>query len=181
MSPSGTALTAAQQAVVAPESAGPPVLCPDGDSAGRRAALSWVMEMTVAGREVLGVTLPDGHDPASWLEIHGADGLIAFERKGCLDAGPCEVRPVHAGRFLAEAGAGEGRPLARLRPLLSKAGACLDSEDARRRFADQAGRGLAQAGMGPDGWLARAIAAEISRVRQVGTAPPPSTSAGIRM
>lgn len=165
VSPSGTALSPAQQASVAAQSAGPPVLCPDGDAAGRRAAESWVIEMTVAGHEVLVVTLPDKHDPASWLELHGADGLAAFERKGCLDAEAAAVRPVHAGRFLAIATAAEGQSLSRVRPVLARAGACLDSEAARRRFAEQAGRGLARAELGPDGWLARVVAGDVERVR----------------
>lgn len=164
-SPSGTALTAAQQALVAAEAAGPPVLCPDGDAAGRRAATSWVIAMTVAGHEVLAVTLPGGHDPASWLELHGTEGLTAFERKGCLDAASSAVRPAHAGRFLADAGTGEGRPLARMRSILARAGGCLGSVEARRRFAEQAGRGLALAGWGPDGWLVRTLSEEVERVR----------------
>lgn len=165
VSPSGTALTGTQQALAAADAAGPPVLCPDGDAAGRRAAMSWVLAMTVAGQEVLAVTLPDDHDPASWLELHGADGLAAFERKGCLDAASSAVRPVHAGRFLAETGTREGRSLARMRPILGRAGASLDSDDARRRFAEQAGRGLARADWGPDGWLGRMVTEDIERAR----------------
>lgn len=166
VSPSGTALSPAQQAAVAAQSAGPPVLCPDGDAAGRRAAQRWVIEMTVAGHEVLAVTLPDNHDPASWLELHGADGLWAFDRKGCLDAeAGAAVRPVHAGRFLAATAATEDQSLLRVRPVLARAGACLESEAARRRFAEQAGRGLARANLGPDGWLARVVAGDVERVR----------------
>ena len=165
VSPSGTALSPAQRASVAAQSAGPPVLCPDGDAAGRRAAQSWVIEMTVGGHEVLAVTLPNNHDPASWLEMHGADGLATFERKGCLDAEAGAVRPVHAGRFLATTAAAEGRSLPRVRPVLAGAGACLDSELARGRFAEQAGRGLARAGLGPDGWLSRVVAGDVERVR----------------
>ena len=178
VSPSGTALTPVQQALVAVDELGPPVLCPDGDPAGRRAAMAWVIGMTVAGQEVLAVRLPDGHDPASWLELHGADGLAAFERKGCMEAACGEVRPVHAGRFLAEVGAREGRGLPRMRSLLARAGACLDGEDARRRFAEQAGRGLARADMGPDGWLGRTIAADIE-ARQVNTPACPPWSPGV--
>ncbi|MDP9441137.1 MAG: toprim domain-containing protein [Actinomycetota bacterium] len=181
VSPSGTALTAAQQALVAAASAGAPVLCPDGDPAGRRAAMRWVMEMTVAGQEVVALALPNGHDPASWLDLQGANGLAAFERKGCLDAARGDVRPVHAGRFLAEAGASQDRPLPRLRSILGKAGACLDSVGARRRFAEQAGRGLAQAGCGPDGWLGRTIAADIEAAVRLGPSPCPPRSAGVSL
>lgn len=176
VSPSGTALTGAHQRVVAADAAGPPVLCPDGDAAGRRAAESWVLAMTLAGQEVLAVTLPGSHDPASWLELHGPDGLATFERKGCLDVGATEVRPVHAGRFLAEAAARDGRPLAGVRPILARAGACLDGDNAWRRFAEQAGRGLAGANFGPDGWLGRLVAEDIERVRAAVDAGSPGTT-----
>ncbi|MGH9282351.1 MAG: hypothetical protein ACRD0S_05385, partial [Acidimicrobiales bacterium] len=110
---------------------------------------------------------------------HGTEGLAAFERQGCLDAAPSAVRPIHAGRFLADAGTREGRSLSQMRSILARAGACLDSDEARRRFAEQAGRGLAHAGLGPDGWLSRAVSADIEQARQASTPAYPSSSAGV--
>jgi hypothetical protein len=74
-----------------------------------------------------------------------------------LEASHSEVRPRHAGRFLAERIANREGQLDESLATLGALGARLHDGPARRRYAEQAGRGLAAAGLGPDGWLERAI------------------------
>lgn len=158
VSPSGVALTPFHRASIYSQTANPPVLCADGDPAGRQATTRWVLDMTLEGRESVAVTLPHPHDPADWLAEHGISGLQAFIRAGCLDAPPSDIRPRHAGRYLAERVAARDDHLGEVLSGLGGLGARLRERNARRRFAQQAGRGLAAAGLGPDGWLERTIA-----------------------
>jgi hypothetical protein len=172
---SGVALSAWQQARVAFLSVAPPVLCADGDAAGRAATARWVTELSAAGQEVAATVLPEPFDPADWLADRGPEGLSAFVRRGCLEAGPGELRPVHAGRFLAERLAAEGHELGPALATLGGLGAGLHNAASRRRFAEQAASGLARAGLGPDGWLERALLARVEQASRAGpTAPAPA-------
>ena len=161
VSPSGVALTPAHRASIYAQTANPPVLCADGDPAGRQANARWVLDMTLEGRESVAVTLPQPHDPADWLAQHGISGLPAITRAGCLDAPPSHIRPRHAGRYLAERLAARKTELGESLSLLGELGARLHDDAARARFAEQAGRGLAAAGLGPDGWLERALSSRM--------------------
>src|SRR5207244_5433021 len=79
----------------------PPILCGDGDEAGQQATAAWVERaMHVYHREVLTLTLPDGMDPADWLQREGDLGLVTFSRAGCLDDDRY-VRAQPAGALLA--------------------------------------------------------------------------------
>jgi DNA primase len=161
VSPSGVALTAAHRASISTRSASPPVLCADGDSTGQEATARWVLDMTLEGLESVAVALPFPYDPADWLAERGVAGLRAFIRAGCLEASPSDVRPRHVGRFLAERIANREGPLGESLAALGALGARLHDGAAQRRYTEQAGRGLAAAGLGPDGWLERAIAARM--------------------
>jgi DNA primase len=158
VSPSGVALTGAHRASIYTHTAGPPVLCADGDPAGREATARWVLDMILEGRESAAVTLPHPYDPADWLAERGVAGLSAFIRAGCLEASPTEVGPRHVGRFLAERIAKREGRLDKSLAALGAMGARLHDGVAQRRYAEQASRGLAAAGLGPAGWLERAIA-----------------------
>jgi hypothetical protein len=68
---------------------------------------------------------------------------------------------LYAGRFVAERVAAREGPLAQSLAVRGALGARMSADAARRRFAAQASRGLAGAGLGPDGWLERAIAARM--------------------
>jgi DNA primase len=166
ISPSGVALTPAHRASIYTQTTNPPVLCADGDPAGRQATARWVLDMTLEGRETVAVTLPDPYDPADWLAKNGTAGLAAFIRAGCLDTYPSEIRPIHAGRYLAERTATRERSLGDSVAALGALGARLHDDTARRRFAEQAGRGLAGPGLGPGGSLERALAARMVQVAQ---------------
>jgi len=78
VSPSGTVLTTKQVRLVLRLGGRPPVLCGDGDAAGRRATASWATALIAEGRECLVTLLPGEQDPAEWLARHGVDGLGAF-------------------------------------------------------------------------------------------------------
>jgi DNA primase len=64
VSPSGMALTAGHRASIYTQAASPPVLCADGDPAGREATARWVLDMTLEGCESVAVALPHPYDPA---------------------------------------------------------------------------------------------------------------------
>lgn len=78
VSPSGTALTTKQVHLVLRLGGRPPVLCGDGDAAGRRATAAWATAVIAEGRECLVTLLPGDQDPAEWLARHKVDGLGAF-------------------------------------------------------------------------------------------------------
>jgi DNA primase len=156
VSPSGVALTAKHRAQVTAWAVGPAVLCADGDAAGRAATRRWVTDMTLEGREVLAALLPDQHDPADWLGTEGVNGLDAFLGTDPLrPPQPGEVRPLHAGRYLARALAQEHTSLSSLMAALAQTGGRLSDVGAQRQFTLQATRMLAVLGLGPDGWLER--------------------------
>ena len=161
-SPSGVALTATHRHQVAAWAAKPPVLCADGDAAGRAATARWVTEMTLEGTEVYAVTLPDRCDPADWLAEHMSHGLFAFARGSCADTSLGQIGPVHAGRYLAAALAQDTRDIASIRSAVARVGARLSGPGVQTRFAAEAGRGLAEAGLGPDGWLERQLVSALS-------------------
>lgn len=157
-SPSGTALTDAQAALVLAISDRPPLVCADGDEPGLAASEKWVRTLMGRGRETVVTVLPDGHDPASWLREHGAAGLCTFTRKGCLDLPAGAVKPIPAGGLFAErvlagqiAAARRREPGAEtvtvlpavLRQLAAEA-VKLPGEAAAKRFADAAGATLAR-------------------------------------
>ena len=68
-----------------------------------------------------------------------------------------QVGPVHAGRYLARMLAQDAGGLASLRTAVARLGARLSRPEVRARFAAEAARGLAEVGLGPDGWLERQL------------------------
>ncbi len=158
VSPSGTALTATQAALVLAISDRPPLVCADGDEAGLAAAEKWIRALMSHGRETIVTVLPDGHDPASWLRERGTAALCAFTRKGCLDLPDDAVKPTPAGGLLAErilaghvAAARSRDPNTEtvmvlptvIRQLAAEA-VNVSGEAATRRFATAAGQALAR-------------------------------------
>jgi DNA primase len=158
VSPSGTALTDAQARLVLAISDRPPLVCADSDEPGLAAAEKWIRTLMTRGRETTVTVLPDGHDPASWLHDHGAAGLCAFTRKGCLDLPVDTVKPSPAGGLLAERILTEQVATARrrdpstetvkvlpavLRQLAAEA-VKVPGDAAAQRFATAAGDALAQ-------------------------------------
>jgi DNA primase catalytic core len=137
---SGRELSSLQLEYVLNLHAAPPVIGFDGDAAGRESTLRVALAAVHKGSEVMVTILPDGDDPATWLTKQGCAGLTAFVRQGTLKARAGELQPVHVGYFLAETAVRDGVDAAVAREMLVKAGARLDNEDARRRFARHARR-----------------------------------------
>ncbi len=74
---SGTALTTDQARLVrryAPKT----ILIFDGDTAGATAAMRGIGSLFEVGLEVRVVTLPEDHDPDSYVRAHGPDGLLGL-------------------------------------------------------------------------------------------------------
>ena len=88
--------------------------------------------MTLEGRETVAVTLPHPYDPADWLAQHGIEGLHAFIRTGCLDTHPNDIRPSHAGRYLAERIAARDSELVETLTVLGTLGARLHDHAAQK-------------------------------------------------
>jgi DNA primase len=58
----------------------PPIIALDGDQAGGEGTDRWLTALCVQrGRPALVTRLPDGVDPAEWLQHQSAHGLLAFE------------------------------------------------------------------------------------------------------
>ena len=82
-----------------------PVIALDGDRAGREGTDRWLAALCVErGRPALVTRLPDGVDPAEWLQHHGISGLDAFDRRRWIgantDARTDAPRPQLPGRDL---------------------------------------------------------------------------------
>jgi DNA primase len=79
----------------------PPVIALDGDTAGAEGTNRWLAGLCLEnGRPALVTTLPAGTDPAEWLAARGDPGLMAFDRRGCLNIDEHGVRPSLPGREL---------------------------------------------------------------------------------
>jgi hypothetical protein len=75
---SGKELSATQLTRVIDMHPGAPVLGFDGDRAGQDSANRHALAAARQGRAVAVTSLPDDHDPASWLAEHGDRGLAAW-------------------------------------------------------------------------------------------------------
>jgi DNA primase len=88
---SGKELSEAQLTAVLGLHPNPPVISFDGDAAGRSSNERIAQAAADRGETVTVVTLPDGHDPASWLAEQGDAGLALRNYRGhghCLTSGP---------------------------------------------------------------------------------------------
>jgi DNA primase len=173
VSPSGTAFTAEHRAQVTAWFSSPPILCGDGDGAGRAATYRWVTEMTLEGRESFVLTLPDTFDPADWLKAHGLSGLRNFVAGDNSSATIDAICPLHSGRYLA-AQVARQLPLVASLEAVARAGGHFASTPERDRFLREAVVGFAEAGFGPDGWLERRLAS--ARTVSSSTAQPMHSS-----
>jgi len=73
---------------------GPPVIAFDGDAAGAESNERVSRAVARTGRPVMVTTLPDGHDPASWLEAMGDRGLDAWSCRETSASRPGAPKPV---------------------------------------------------------------------------------------
>ena len=143
---SGIALSLAQWDSILAIHDRAPVICADGDPTGRATSAKWAVAAARRGRESAITLWPEGHDPASYLAEHRADGLRAVTRRVCMTAGadilhPRSAAPIVVAALAAGAGAGAGSKAvadAVLGPL-----GTLTGQGSRARYAKAAARYLA--------------------------------------
>jgi len=88
---SGKELSEAQLTAVLGLHPNPPVISFDGDAAGRDSNERIARAAADRGQTVTVVTLPDGHDPTSWLAEQGGAGLALWNYSGpghCVTSRP---------------------------------------------------------------------------------------------
>lgn len=78
VAPCGTALTHHQAQLIASIKARGTIICADGDAGGTAAAAKWQAVLREHGLAPRVITLPAGHDPASWIAQNGPSGLDAL-------------------------------------------------------------------------------------------------------
>jgi len=109
--------------------------------------------------------LPQGLDPAEWLQHQGISGLRAFDRRGCLGVTTDVPRPALPGRDLVricldQAGEPVRRVLDVLTPLAIRLREC-----AARELTDQAEREMTVRGWNPGGEFAQILHTAISHAQ----------------
>jgi DNA primase len=145
----------------------PPVIALDGDRAGRDGTDRWLAALCIdRGRLALVTRLPDGLDPAEWLQHQGVSGLWAFDRRGCFDVTGDAPRPALPGRDVVRICFDQpGEPVRRVLDVLTPLAMRL-REGAARQLIDQAEREMTIRGWNPRGEFARALHAAIDQARR---------------
>lgn len=78
---SGKELSPGQLDYVAALHPNPPIIAFDGDEAGIQANQRLASAAAERGVQAVCITLPEGHDPTSWLAMRGSEGLQAWRRR----------------------------------------------------------------------------------------------------
>ena len=92
VAPFGTALTPQQAHQIAVLAARKTIVFADGDYAGIAAGAAWQRLLRSAGARPTLITLPDSHDPASYLAAHGSRALSALINQAITGRQPDFVR-----------------------------------------------------------------------------------------
>jgi len=165
-STSGVTVSAVQAQAVLALHPKPPVIALDGDRAGREGTDRWLRALCIErGRPALVSRLPDGVDPAEWLQHQGVSGLPAFDRRGCLGVTTEAPRPQLPGRDLVRICFDEpGEPVRRIVDVLTQLDTRLRG-GAARELIDQAEFEMTVRGWNPRGEFARAAREAISHAR----------------
>jgi DNA primase len=165
---SGVTVSAVQARAVLALHPKPPVIALDGDQAGREGTDRWLAALCVEhGRTAMATRLPDGTDPAEWLQHQGARGLRAFDRR-CYGEPVTEApSPQLPGRDLVriclhQPGEPAGRVLDVLTPLATHL-----SHSATRELLDQAEHEMTARGANPRGEFAQAARTAINDAQQL--------------
>ena len=149
----------------------PPVIALDGDRAGRDGTDRWLRALCIDRcRPALVTRLPDGVDPAEWLQHQGDSGLRAFDRRGCLDVNTDVTadapRPALPGRDLVRICVDQpGERVRRVLDVLVPLAVRLP-EGAAGELIDQVEREMTVRGWNPRGEFARAAHAAVSSSRR---------------
>jgi DNA primase len=164
---SGVTVSAVQAQAVLALHPKPPVIALDGDRAGREGTDRWLRALCLErGRPALVSRLPDGVDPAEWLQHQGVSGLPAFDRRGCLSVTTKAPRPQLPGRDLVRICFDEpGEPIRRIVEVLAQLDVQL-REGAARELIDQAEFEMTVRGWNPRGEFARSVRDAIGHARR---------------
>jgi DNA primase len=159
----------------------PPVIALDGDQAGREGTDRWLTALCVErGRTALVTRLPDGVDPAEWLQHQGPLGLRAFDRRCYGDPATDAPGPRLPGRDLVRICFDlPGEPAGRVLDVLTPLAMHLSQSGARELF-DRAEHEMTVRGANPRGEFAQAARAAISDAQHLALVQQPlRATAGI--
>jgi DNA primase len=164
---SGVTVSAAQAQAVLSLHPKPPVIALDGDRAGREGTDRWLRTLCIErSRPALVSQLPDGVDPAEWMQHQGFSGLPAFDRRGCLGVTTEAPRPQLPGRDLVRICFDEsGEPVRRVLEVFTQLDMQLRGE-AARELIDQAESEMTVRGWNPRGEFARSVRDAIGHARR---------------
>ena len=146
----------------------PPTIALDADRAGREGTDRWLTALCVErGRTTLVTRLPEGVDPAEWLQHQGARGLRAFDRRGAVEAGTDIPSPVLPGRDLVRiCFENPGEPPLRILDVLTPLAMQL-TQSAARELIDQAEHEMTARGANPHEDFAPSARAAISQAQHL--------------
>ena len=146
----------------------PPIIALDGDQAGREGTDRWLKALCVErGRTALLTRLPDGTDPAAWLQHQGVRGLRAFDRRGYGDPANETPSPQLPGRDLVRICLDQpGEPVAPVLDVLTPLATHL-SHSAASELIDQAEHEMTVRGANTRGEFAQAARAAIGDAQRL--------------
>jgi DNA primase len=146
----------------------PPVIALDGDQAGREGTDRWLAALCVEhGRTAVVTRLPDGLDPAEWLQHQGVRGLRAFDRRCYGDPATETPSTQLPGRDLVRICLDQpGEPVARVLDVLTPLATQL-SRGATRELIAQAEHEMNARGANTRGQFAQAARAAIDHAQRL--------------
>jgi DNA primase len=164
---SGVTVSGIQAQVVLALHPKPPVIALDGDRVGREGTDRWLRALCVErGQPALVTRLPDGTDPAEWLQHQGVTGLWAVDRRGCDGVATDVPRPELPGRDLVRIWFDHpDEPAGRILDMLTPLAMRLSGGVARELIA-QAEFEMTVRGWNPHGEFAHAARAAVDYARR---------------
>jgi DNA primase len=168
---SGVTVSSAQAQAILALHPKPPIIALDGDAAGREGTDRWLTALCVQrGRTALVTRLPDGLDPAEWLQSQGIPGLRAFDRRSYGGTITDAMSPQLPGRDLVRICLHQaGEPVTRVLDVLTPLATQL-SHSAASELIAQAEHELTASGANPRGQFAQAAHAAIDEAQHLAQA-----------
>jgi DNA primase len=165
---SGVTVSGVQAGAVLALHPKPPIIALDGDQAGREGTDRWLTALCVQrGRTALVTRLPDGVDPAEWLQHQGVRGLRAFDRRCYGEPVTDAPSPQLPGRDLVRICLDQpGEPAGRILDVLTPLAMHL-SHSAARELIAQAEHEMTACGANTRGEFAQAARAAINDAQQL--------------
>ena len=165
---SGVTVSSIQARTVLALGSQPPIIALDGDQAGREGTDRWLTALCLQrGRTALVTRLPEGVDPAEWLQHQGTHGLHAFDRTGLAEPATWTPGPVLPGRDLVRICLQHpDEPTLRILEVLPPLALQL-SQRAAGELIDQAENEMTRRGANPHGDFAPAARAAINQAQHL--------------